>query len=137
MKKLFTIAVVLIILIACNNSKKEKNIPKDTKIMLRSDTINVVNMTDTMIIYESVCRGCAFENSTEFMIFDSLGIIRLADILTKDNNAANVEGGSISKTLILVPQKKGSTTFTLIRILGPHNIVADSTHIGSYTVEVK
>ncbi|MBK8311990.1 MAG: hypothetical protein IPL04_14870 [Chitinophagaceae bacterium] len=56
-------------------------------------------MTDTLVIYESTCRGCAFEGSTNFEISDSLGIIKLYDIITEDNNPSDMDGGSISKTL--------------------------------------
>ncbi len=115
MKKLFVIAFTLFVFIACTNSKKEKPAGKDKRIALRSDTINVVTMADTMIIYESTCRGCAYEQSTDFDVLDSLGIVELYKVITTDNNPGNVDGGSISKDLIIVPVKPGATTIKVIK----------------------
>ncbi len=134
MKKYWLFALLIIMLIACNNKTVKQT--TDNRIYLHPDEINRVKLTDTLVILETVCRGCAYENSTEFLVVDSLGVIKLIDIVTKDNNAANVEGGSIGKTLILVPQKKGSTRLTVTKIPNPHSVPSDSILVQSIAIEV-
>ena len=120
---------------SCSNDKKETIAEK--RIVLRSDTINLVKLSDTLLIQESTCRGCAYENSTDFEIADSLGIIGLNSIVTTDNSPANVEGGSISKLLVLVPLKTGRTTFKLYKFWDQERDRQDSANAISYTVDVK
>src|SRR5689334_21492172 len=109
MKKTLLIPVIILLLLSCTNTVKEKIEKNDSKVVLRVDTVNVVKLTDTLIIYQSVCRGCAYEQSTHFEINDSLGVIQLIDVITKDNNPPDVNGGSISKNLLLKPVKTGVT----------------------------
>ena len=109
----------------------------DKKIMLRKDTLNVVTMKDTMVIYESTCRGCAYENSTNFSIIDTSGIVELNGIITTDNNPSNVDGGSISKDLIIVPKKAGTTTFKLFKWYKEAPTAQDSANASEYKIEVK
>ncbi len=137
MKKILVLIVTSSLVIACSNKKKEKQEAADKRIVLRSDTTNTVRLTDTLLIPESTCRGCAYEMSTDFSIDDSLGIIKLYDVITRDNNPENMEGGSVSKSIILVPQKTGTTTFKLYKFWGPETKKSDSAHFSSYTVEVK
>ena len=136
MKKLLIITSVILVLPACSN-KKGKTGTDDKKIVLRPDTINTVKLSDTLLIAESTCRGCEYEASTSFEIQDSLDIIKIYDIITKDNNPGNVEGGSVSKTLLLLPQKTGTTTFKLYKFWSPETRSEDSAHFSSYTIEVK
>ena len=77
MKKIFSIVFVSIAFVSCTNSTKDvvdkdivvdKKDAVDNKISLRTDTINIVKLTDTLVIYESTCRGCAYEGSTNFGI---------------------------------------------------------------------
>jgi hypothetical protein len=132
------IAVILsgiVLLTSCDNKKKE--IIADKRIVLRTDTVNVIKLSDTLLIQESTCRGCAYEESTTFDISDSLGIIRLDKIITTDNNPANVDGGSISKLLVLVPLKTGKTAFKLYKFWEQPATAADSVNYSIYTIEVK
>ena len=82
MKNLILVIVSALFILSCTNNKKEKEIENDNRIALHTDTLNVVKLADTLVIYESTCRGCAFEGSTSFEISDSLGIIKLYDIIT-------------------------------------------------------
>ena len=133
MKKIIFIAFVSVAFLSCNNNPK--NIV-DNKISLQPDTINTVKLTDTLVIYESTCRGCAYEESTYFGISDSMNIIKLANIISADNNPANMDGGSISKKLILIPEKTGTTIIKLYKFWGPAKTAEDSARFTSYKIEV-
>ena len=134
-KIFFTLLVSAAIISCSNNPKSDKTKDTDKRISLHSDTVNVVKLTDTLVIYESVCRGCAYETSTNFAITDSMNIIKLADIITTDNNPSNMDGGSISKDLIFVAQKPGTTVIKVYTLLFKNP--ADSTNFTSYKIEVK
>jgi hypothetical protein len=134
MKKIFFIAFVSMAVMSCNNNAKDV---VDNKIALRIDTINVVKLSDTLVIFESTCRGCAYESSTNFAINDSMNIIKLADVVTTDNSPDDMHGGSISKVLILVPQKTGVTIFKLYKFWTMEKPAADSARFASYKIEVK
>jgi len=138
MKTILFYLIALVTVASCTNSKKEKEVAKeDTYISLHSDTINVVKMTDTLVIYESTCRGCKYEQSTHFDISDSMGIIKLYDVKTTDNNSPDMAGGNVSKTLILVPTKTGSTIFKLYKFWEQTETAKDSANPVSYQIEVK
>lgn len=135
------LAIVMVSLFAsCSNKKKEKLVveTKDNKIALHSDTLNVVKLTDTMVIYESTCRGCAYEQSTHFDISDSMGLVKLYDVVTTDNNPPDMAGGNVSKTLVLVPLKTGSTIIKMYKFWeGRAVTAADSSIFTRYAIEVK
>ncbi len=134
MNRLFFSALVSIGIISCNNYSNDGD---DKKVSLRADTINVVKLTDTLIIYQSTCRGCEFEKSVNFAISDSLNILKLVDVITTDNNPADMDGGNISKDLILVPVKTGTTIFKLYKFWKQEKTAADSAGFTSYKIEVK
>src|SRR5450432_1386644 len=137
MKKLFLFPVDVVFLLCCTNAKKEITGTKNNKVMLRTDTINVVKLTDTLVIYESTCRGCAYQQSTHFDISDSLGAIKLVDIITTDNSSPDMAGGSISKDLILVPLKTGSVTMKLYKFWKEQTTAEDSAGFTTYKIEVR
>jgi hypothetical protein len=128
------IALLSMTIFSCTNSEKEV---ADNKIALRADTINVVKLTDTLVIYESTCRACQYETSINFAISDSMNIIKLLDVITTDNNSPEMNGGSISKTLVLVPLKTGVTTARLYKFLTMEKTAQDSARATSYKIEVK
>ncbi len=137
-KILFTLFVTIL---GCSNNPKdivedEKDM-LDNKISLKTDTINVVKLTDTLVIYESTCRGCAYERSTNFTISDSLNIIKLEDVITIDNNSPDMDGGSMSKDLILVPVKTGSTNIKVYKFWTMDKTAKDSARFVTYNIEVK
>lgn len=123
--------------ISCKNNKKETVPEKDNRIALRTNTVNIVKMSDTLIIYESTCRGCAYEGSTHFSISDSLEIIKLSDVKTIDNNSPDVNGGNVSKHLLLIPLKTGTTTIRLYKFWDEKETAKDSAHSRPYTIEVR
>jgi hypothetical protein len=137
MKKIFLILIAVVFFLSCTNDKKQPAMLKDTKVSLHTDTLNVVKLTDTLVIYESTCRGCAYEASTSFEIKDSLDIIKLQTIITTDNSPADMAGGSISKDILLLPVKTGSTTIKLFKYWGPETKAKDSTRYTSYSIDVR
>ena len=137
MKKLLLFPALIAFFLSCTNNKEESDTTKDTKIALHTDTVNIVKLTDTLVIYESTCRGCAYEQSTHFDISDSLSIVKLFAVHTKDNNSADINGGSISKDLIIVPVKAGTTTVKLYKFLKEEITAEDSAKFIPYTIEVQ
>ena len=132
--KLFFSAFMIIGIISCNNGTPDV---VDKRIPLRTDTINVVKLSDTLVIYESTCRGCAYEASTNFSISDSMNMIRLINVITTDNNSPEMDGGSISKKLVLVPVKTGTTNIKLYKFWQMERTAKDSALFTSYKIEVK
>ncbi|MEP7256342.1 MAG: hypothetical protein ABI666_11250 [Ferruginibacter sp.] len=137
MKTIFLFAFVVVFFIRCNDDKKIEVLKEDKRIALRTDSINVARLADTLVIYESTCRGCEYEGSTRFDISDSLGIIKLLDVITNDNNSADTDGGSISKELVLVPLKIGTTTIKQYKFWSEKTASQDSARFKTYTIEVR
>ncbi len=137
MRKVSVLVCIAFIAFGCTGNSKENDKVTDNRIALRADTLNTVKLTDTMVIYESTCRGCAYEASTNFAISDSMNIVRLDDIVTTDNSPADMDGGSISKDLVLVPVKPGITNIKLFKFLGPEKSKEDSARFTTYKIEVK
>lgn len=138
MKKLFVLFTVTTSVFSCTNStNNDAKEVTDNKIALRTDTINVVKLTDTLVIFESTCRGCAYEKSTSFAINDSMNIVELVDVITTDNSPADMAGGSIRKNLILVPVKQGVTNIKLYKFWSENKTAEDSVRFYSYKIEVK
>ena len=138
MRKLFALLFITSLVFSCTNNTSDgtKEIA-DNRIALRTDTINIVKLTDTLVIHEGTCRGCAYEASTNFAINDSMNIIKLADVVTTDNSPPDMDGGSISKDLILVPEKPGTTMIKLYKFWTMEKTAADSARFTSYKIEVK
>ena len=135
MNKIIFITFVSMAFISCNNNPKD--VVDDNKISLKTDTVNIVKLTDTLIIYESTCRGCAYERSTNFAISDSMNIIKLEDVVTTDNSPADMDGGSISKDLILVPVKTGTTNIKVYKFWEQEKTAKDSARSVIYNIVVK
>lgn len=138
MKKIFFYPFVLIFLLCCTNAKKEKTADTKAKVMLRTDSINIVRLTDTLVIYESTCRGCAYETSTAFAIKDSFEMVKLLTVETVDNSSPDMAGGSISKNLLLVPVKTGSTNLKMYKFWeGIPSSMSDSLPFTTYNIEIR
>lgn len=137
MKKSSLILWLPLIVFGCTENAKEKDKVADNRIVLRTGTLNTVKLTDTMVIYESTCRGCAYEASTSFGISDSMHIIKLEGIVTADNSAPDMNGGSISKDLVLVPVKTGTTNIKVYKFWKPEKVASDSALYTTYQIEVK
>jgi hypothetical protein len=138
MKKIIPLLLASTLLISCTNNGKKETIPEDKRIVLRNDTVNVVKLTDTLVIYESTCRGCAYENSTAFAIKDSLDVVKLLTVETIDNNPDGMTGGNVSKHLIIIPVKTGSTTIKMYRFWEgvPSNMSDSIPYTEAYQIEV-
>lgn len=146
MKNLISSLLFIVLLSACkekNNKPVEPgntDLPKNPvyqRVELRSDTLNLVKLTDTLVIYESVCRGCEYENSASFAIHDSLQLLELYNIETADNNPPDVDGGSLQKYILLVPKKTGNTRFRLYSFLEQPPTAEDSTRFTEYSVMIQ
>lgn len=139
MRRSIWMAIFFIGIIAgCKNYKQDTNASlKNNWIMLRSDTMNLVRISDTMIIIESACRGCVYEATTSFSISDSMGMLELSHIETLDHNSPEMAGGSISKNLILVPKKNGKTVIKVYKFLRQPINKEDSSNCTNYSIEVK
>jgi hypothetical protein len=135
MMKYILCCFLIVFAFSCSNKEAESNV--DHKIILKADTINLVKLSDTLVIYESTCRGCAYEASTTFAVSDSMNIIKLADVITTDNNSSDMAGGSVSKKLILVPLKKGNTAFKLYKFWSQQTMAKDSANFATYKIEVQ
>jgi hypothetical protein len=134
MKKIVSFFFIVLV-VSCNNKEPGSNI--DHKIMLKADTLNLVKLSDSLVIYESTCRGCAYESSTTFAVSDSLNLIKLAAVITTDNNSSEMAGGSVSKELILVPLKKGNTIFKVYKFWSQQTMGKDSSNFISYRIAVQ
>lgn len=137
MKKLSIYTLIGILICSCANNKNESVDEYETMVVLHSDTLNIIKLTDSLIIHEHACRGCAYEESTHFDISDSTGIMQLAKVITTDNNPADMDGGSINKDLILVPAKKGVTKIKLYKFIDERPTAKDSALFTTYTIEVR
>jgi len=136
MKTILSFLMIMFLLLGCTNAQKGKLVTNDKRIALRADTVNIVRLNDTLIIYENTCRGCAYQGSTHFSISDSLGIVKLLDIITTDNNPPEIDGGSISKDLVLVPLKTGVTKIRMYKFLNRPATAEDSLRYTRYTIQV-
>ncbi len=134
-KQAMAVIIAAATITSCNNDTTPAE-EKDKRISLSSDTVNVVTMRDTMVIYESTCRGCAYEASTSFDIEDTAGVVKLEKIVTTDNNPSDMAGGNVSKELVIVPVKTGGTTFKLYKSWKGGFSAEDSARAKTYTVEV-
>ena len=127
------IAIATIVLGCHQNDKgKDKN-----KVYLAKDKLNTARLTDTLVINESTCRGCAYEYSTHFDINDSLGMVKLDRIVTTDNNRSGVVGGTVDKDLFLVPVRTGTTRIRLYKYYNQKPTANDSARYTVYSIEIK
>jgi hypothetical protein len=137
MKKLPVLLVTAIMLASCAGKKKDAE-KKDNRIYLQKDIVNVVKLSDTLVITESTCRGCAYESSTAFAIKDSLQIVKLDGVETHDNNPESMSGGNISKLLVLVLIKTGTTNIKMYKFWkGIPSEMNDSVPFTTYKIEVQ
>lgn len=137
MRSLLWLTAFVVVIAGCNNNKEGKVTTKVNRIFLRTDSINVVKLSDTMLIYESICRGCKYESSVRFEISDSLAVVKLQDVITNDSNPDGMSGGNVGKELVLVPAKAGNTNIKLYKFLSPETAKEDSARFQVYTIEVK
>lgn len=136
MKFLVILTCLVVLAGACSEHQKPAA-PKDNKVSLQRDTMNVVKLSDTLVIWESTCRGCAYEGSTHFDVTDSLGLIELSSIRTFDDNPSDMSGGNVSKQLILVPRKTGTTRIRLYKFWKEQPTAEDSARFTTYSLDIR
>ncbi len=137
MKNIILLSVIAGLFACCTNTKTAP-VQEDRRIALRTDTVNIAALGDTLVIFEGTCRGCAYEGSTGFAISDSLNLLKLEKIITIDNNPPDMDGGSISMELVIVPVQTGITTFKLYKFWDDEMRTAeDSANFKSYTVRIQ
>jgi len=137
MQKYLYSILVLCLLLACKQKSKDKPVAVYQRVGLKLDTLNVVKRTDTMVIYSSVCRGCAYEQTAGFGLEDSLQVVELYNIETADNNPPDMDGGSLQKSILLVPRKTGTTRIKLFSFLEQPPTAADSARFTEYSIQVQ
>ena len=138
MKNFLALVVIVGFFFNCINKKNKEAEQKNTKVSLRTDTLNVVKLGDTLIIYENTCRGCAYESSTGFAIKDSFDMVKLVAVETHDNNSTDMAGGSVSKNLILVPARTGKTILKMYKFWqGVPSDMNDSLPFTPYQIEIR
>lgn len=137
MKKIFFLFSALIIITSCaNNSNTKETIEKpDTRISLQADSVtNTVKLSDTLVIFDGTCRGCAVENSTNYAISDSNNIVKLATIKTIDYSSPDTDGGSVSKEIEITPIKTGKTVMNFYKYY--QSEINDTVFVKKYIINV-
>jgi hypothetical protein len=135
--KITVLFYLVLFFLSCNNAEEKTDGIKDTKISLWPDSLNVVHLKDTLVIYESTCRGCAYESSTHFSVSDSMNIIKMEKVISIDNNSTDMAGGSTGKQIVLLPLKTGTTSFKLYKFWKEKPAPKDSLQFKLYTIEVQ
>ena len=140
MKKIVFLFSSLIVITSCtnNSNNKGKNEKPDTRISLQADSIiNTVKLTDTLVIFDGTCRGCAVENSTNYTISDTGNIVKLATIKTIDNSPPDMDGGSVDKEIEIAPIKTGKTVMKFYKYYqGEDNTKNDTVFVRNYVIEI-
>ncbi|MCC6721674.1 MAG: hypothetical protein IT243_05685 [Bacteroidia bacterium] len=98
------ISVSIALLCSCNTKTIDKRIP------LKSNIENNVKLGDTLVIFASDCKGCAF--STTYSFKDSLGIIKKTNYKSYDP-CPECDGGSYSVEIEFVALSTGKTTLKM------------------------
>ncbi len=136
MKRLFLFPLLAIMLIACESDieKRYKNM-----VSLRQDTLNVVHLNDSLVVYSGICRGCEYQFTVEFSAHDTAGIISFVELQTIDDNPPDMAGGSLYKNLIFAPQQEGNTLLNVYRFLNPRDSILtmeDSAMVQTYSIKI-
>lgn len=121
----------------------------DKRIALDSATKNIVQLSDTLVILTSACKGCEFETTYGFT--DSLGIVKESNYKSSDD-CPECDGGSYQVEIEFVPLNTGATILHMYQhewamsdsmydpeILGYERkpIIVDSSLIAKFMITVK
>lgn len=131
--------VLLFFVFSCHENSNANKKKYNHFTELQKDSVNVVKLGDSLVIFEGTCRGCEYEESTTFEIEDPEGLMVLERVETVDYSHSNVDGGSISKTLILTSQKTGNTQLKVFKFYDPDDEELkskDALHFVSYKIKV-
>ncbi len=115
---------------------RQKSVKNSNRFVLRNDSLNVVKLGDTLLILEYVCRACAYEESTNFVLLDSLNLVKLHHIETYDNNSELMTGGTINKNLVIVTNLTGTTSVRVYTFLKPPTTKEDSSNYTTYNIKI-
>ncbi len=134
MRSIIILAAVAGFLSSCND---KTGAAQNNYKSLSATKINTVGMLDTMVIHEKLCRGCPAENTTDFDIRDTGNVVELFSIKTTDDHSGKEDSNHISKEIILIPLKKGSTTFKFFKTAPGISQSPGAPAFTAYKVEVK
>jgi hypothetical protein len=123
------ITLLTVFTISCNSPHKGKKV-----VLTVGHRTNSARLGDTLLIYETACKGCPDERSTHFKIVESENIVKLDRITTDDDNFT---GGSITKRIYLIPIKRGKTKLELYKIRGDQPTEMELTVHDVYNIEIK
>lgn len=136
MTKFFMI-IFIVIASGCNDPGQKKPAKTSGLIIMTPLGKNLAQMNDTLVIYETVCRGCEYEKSTHFEIADSMNLVQTVKTVMLDYNAPGTEGGSIDKHIYMVPVKPGHTKIKLYKFNTETPTSEDSLTFTYYDIEIK
>lgn len=133
----FPTVLLVILAIGCNNNNEQESQAKQPDLVIMTPQgMNQARMNDTLVIYEMVCRGCAYEESTHFEIEDSLNLVKIVKTETIDNNPPDMDGGSIDKHIYLIPVKPGETKLKLFKFNTETPTTQDSLVYTYYKIKI-
>jgi hypothetical protein len=133
----FFILVFVLIAFSCNDTEQKKPAKASDLIIMTPQGKNVAQMNDSLVIYETVCRGCEYEKSTHFEISDSMDLVKIIKIETLDQNSHNTKGGFIDKHIYMVPLKPGQTKIKLYKFNTETPTAQDSLSFTYYDILIK
>jgi hypothetical protein len=131
--KVFLGIALMLFGFSCNQPGKENN---KNKVRLRTGTLNQAKLSDTLIVHQNTCRGCAYEYSTHFDVSDSQQLVQLNKIVTT-NDVQSKDSIGVGKDLFLLPVKTGRTKIKLYKFYGSEATAEDSSHAIVYEIEIK
>lgn len=135
--KPFLMLTGILLVAGCNTGKTKTPALSSDLIIMSPLSVNTGGMDDTLVIYESVCRGCEYEESTQFVLADSMNLVRVVKTETQDHNDPDTDGGSIDKHIFLVPVKPGKTKLKLFKFNTDSRTADDSLAFTYYELEIK
>lgn len=116
MKKIFII-LALSVLASCDRE------PIDSRVQLKSETENKVELGDTLVVFTHACKGCEFETTHGFS--DSLGLTRNVAYRNIDI-CPECDGGSYRVEVEFVALRTGKTVLKMYQ----HNwTMSDSVYV--------
>ena len=122
---LFTICAISLAVSCKNQSATEKKTGK--RVVLRRFFVNTAGMYDTLVISQTTCRGCGYEQLTDMKVEDNLGLIKAETIESYDWRRSNGNGIEVRRDLLLLPVKTGdSTTLMFYRYYDDSHIARDT-----------
>jgi hypothetical protein len=134
---LFIIIFACYTLLSCKNQETIKH-DKVNGITLQSDSLNIVKLTDSLVIYETLCGGCNDDTMrASFDIQDSEGLLKAQEERTVSDRRPGKEDNPVLKTFILVPLNTGSTKLSVSKYWHQPGATEDSESHKEYLIEIR